>query len=137
MESIAFNFPRYQADSIAPLTDSCSRKINIKLWKYLSHSHFIKQCIHTASHCAVACFQNMYFAFQRLIHAATWAILRNIKINANRPELRASFCATTQPSERGLIQLLIAAGPFSKKHPKPLLMMSWRDDNYFLNTNIH
>ena len=103
-----WNVPMFRADNIASLTDSCPRNINIKHRKSVSLS--ISAFTNTASHQAVGrgmfCVRNVYCHFRSKFISRQAPIQRNIKINANRPESAASFCATSS-HHRVAIQLLI------------------------------
>ena len=116
-----WNVPMFLADNIASLTDSCPRNINIKHRKSVSLS--ISAFTNTASHQAVvACFvSKMYISHFRskFISQQGAPIQRNIKINANRPESAASFCALPT-HQRVAIQLLIRR-PFREKNLQNLL----------------
>ena len=125
----------FRADNIASLTDSWPRNINIKHRKSVSQS--ISVLINTASHRTVACFvSKMYISHFRskFISQQGAPIQRNIKINANRPESAASFCATSS-HHRVAIQLLIRRPFREKKPPKPPLVMSSGGEKWLSSPN--
>ena len=116
-----WNVPMFGADNIASLTDSCPRNINIKHRKSVSLS--ISAFTNTASHQAVGsgmfCVRNVYCHFRSKFISRQAPIQRNIKINANRPESAASFCATSS-HHWVAIQPLIRR-PFREKNLQNLL----------------